>query len=260
MSAHRSSDLNSSIHKSNLAVIWWALSFHAIVFTPEGNPQLSFRRKYCKGIKKNRSVLGPIYLSAIQWVSLVQSARPALGIHWLALTGWWCGLVVNLYQHNSFSSGVAGGFNARSLRMLSVVDVTSSDAPTYDYFIIWLDHWGGGTLHTVSVSDYSWWKQVDSRTICWIRDPWRKTQKTKKQYWTGNKPKNQPKKSRANIVALIHEYDMAGRGARDETIIIWGRRQLWGRQENFYKKPKNSRNPSRWTMTTQINPQNQQKK
>ena len=39
---------------------------------------------------------------------------------------------------------------------------------------------------------------------------------------------------------------MAGRGARDETIIIWGRRQLWGRQENFYKKTKKSRNPSRW--------------
>ena len=52
---------------------------------------------------------------------------------------------------------------------------------------------------------------------------------------------------------------MAGRGARDETIIIWGRRQLWGRQENFYKKTKKSRNPSRWTMTTQINPQKQKK-
>ena len=85
MSAHRSSDLDSSMHASNLAVNWWALSFHAVVFTPEGKAQLSFHRKYCKGIKKNRSVLGPIYLSAIQWVSLVQSARPALGIHWLVL-------------------------------------------------------------------------------------------------------------------------------------------------------------------------------
>ena len=85
MSAHRSSDLDSSMHASNLAVNWWALSFHAVVFTPEGKTQLSFYRKYCKGIKKNRSVLGPIYLSAIQWVSLVQSARPALGIHWLVL-------------------------------------------------------------------------------------------------------------------------------------------------------------------------------
>jgi hypothetical protein len=106
-------------------------------------------------------------------------------------------------------------------------------------------HWGGETLYTVSVSDYSWWKQVDSRTICWKQESLAQNPKKEKQYWPGNKPKNQPKKSRTNIVALIYEYDMAGRGARDETIIIWGRRQLWGRQENFYKKPKNSRNPSR---------------
>ena len=71
-------------------------------------------------------------------------------------------------------------------------------------------HWGGETLYTVSVSDYSWWKQVDSRTICWKQESSAQNPKNEKTILDWQQTKK-PTKKKSGQYSRLNSWVWHGR-------------------------------------------------